>query len=241
MNDILEELDMLFKKINDIQKLVSSSKTLTLDELKQVCDSSLQMVSIFRYEDFSYTMTYCNQSAYEFLGTTEAETNKLGFKYILKLVHPENISVVYNIIKFFADKDNSNKVFSHTYYIKTKNGWEWTYACVKPAILNDSGEAKYLLGVGCSVDELLKSKKQVNSFKKNIGFLEENAEKYLELSMREKEVLKLICEEYTSKEIADKLFLSSLTVDTHRKNLIEKLGVKSSIGLVKYALLFDLL
>jgi DNA-binding CsgD family transcriptional regulator len=56
------------------------------------------------------------------------------------------------------------------------------------------------------------------------------------LSSREKEILKLIAEEYTNAEIAEKLFLSVRTVDTHRQNLIQKLNVKNTAGLVKYAI-----
>lgn len=53
---------------------------------------------------------------------------------------------------------------------------------------------------------------------------------------REIEVLRLIVEEYSNSEIAEKLFISVRTVDTHRRNLLEKLGVKNTAGLVKYAL-----
>jgi len=56
------------------------------------------------------------------------------------------------------------------------------------------------------------------------------------LSRRELEVLKLICREYSNAEIAAKLFLSVSTVETHRKNLIAKLGVNNTVGLVKFAL-----
>jgi two-component system response regulator NreC len=56
------------------------------------------------------------------------------------------------------------------------------------------------------------------------------------LSSREKEILKHIAEEYTNTEIAEKLFLSVRTVDTHRQNLIQKLNVKNTAGLVKYAI-----
>jgi DNA-binding NarL/FixJ family response regulator len=55
------------------------------------------------------------------------------------------------------------------------------------------------------------------------------------LSRREMEVLKLICREYSNAEIAAKLFLSVSTVETHRKNLIAKLGVNNTVGLVKFA------
>lgn len=56
------------------------------------------------------------------------------------------------------------------------------------------------------------------------------------LSKREIEILTLICKEFSNAEIADKLFLSVSTVETHRKNLISKLGVNNTVGLVKYAL-----
>ena len=56
------------------------------------------------------------------------------------------------------------------------------------------------------------------------------------LTRREIEVLRLIAEEYSNPEIADKLFISIRTVDTHRRNLLEKLGLKNTAGLVKYAI-----
>ncbi len=54
----------------------------------------------------------------------------------------------------------------------------------------------------------------------------------IELTRRESEVLQLICEELTTQEMADKLFLSPRTVEGHRQNLIEKFGVKNTAGLI---------
>ena len=56
-----------------------------------------------------------------------------------------------------------------------------------------------------------------------------------ELSDREKEVLVLIANEYSNQEIADKLFISIRTVETHKRNLLEKTGCKNVAGLVMYA------
>ncbi len=56
------------------------------------------------------------------------------------------------------------------------------------------------------------------------------------LGERELEVLQLICQEYTTAEIADKLFLSARTIETYRKRLLEKTGARNTAGLVKYAL-----
>jgi DNA-binding NarL/FixJ family response regulator len=55
------------------------------------------------------------------------------------------------------------------------------------------------------------------------------------LTVREKEVLKLIAEEKSSKEIAELLHISARTVDHHRANLMAKLNLKNTVALIKYA------
>jgi len=55
------------------------------------------------------------------------------------------------------------------------------------------------------------------------------------LTAREKEVLELIAEGYTNPQIAEKIFLSPFTVDSHRKNLLAKLGVKNTASLIRLA------
>ena len=63
-----------------------------------------------------------------------------------------------------------------------------------------------------------------------------NTDKNIPLTNREIEILKLIAQEYSNSEIAEELFISIRTVDTHRRNLIEKLGVKNTAGLVRFAI-----
>ncbi len=58
----------------------------------------------------------------------------------------------------------------------------------------------------------------------------------LPLSTRETEVLNLILQEYTSKEIAEKLFICKQTVDSHRIKIMEKTSSKSIVGLIKFAI-----
>jgi DNA-binding NarL/FixJ family response regulator len=56
------------------------------------------------------------------------------------------------------------------------------------------------------------------------------------LSSRELEIITLISLEYSGKEISELLFISTNTVETHRKNIMKKLKTKNTIGLVKYAI-----
>ncbi|MBR6458080.1 MAG: helix-turn-helix transcriptional regulator [Bacteroidales bacterium] len=61
------------------------------------------------------------------------------------------------------------------------------------------------------------------------------------LSEREKEIVKEVARGLTNKEIADKLFISVFTVTTHRKNITQKLGIKTIAGLTVYALMNGLI
>lgn len=68
-----------------------------------------------------------------------------------------------------------------------------------------------------------------------------NADKLLEddknqLTKREIEILELICQELTMKEIGEKLYISEQTIHTHRKNLMKKTEAKNAVGLVKFAI-----
>ncbi len=88
-----------------------------------------------------------------------------------------------------------------------------------------SGNSYYSSAVSAKLVEALRHRN------KNVGKRTD-----IPLTPRELEMLKLIAEEYSNQEIADKLFISIRTVDTHKRNLLEKLKVKNTAGLVKYAL-----
>ncbi|MFO7869357.1 MAG: LuxR C-terminal-related transcriptional regulator [Bacteroidales bacterium] len=74
---------------------------------------------------------------------------------------------------------------------------------------------------------------------KNISH--DNNEDSEQLSIREKEILKHVALGFANKEIAEKLFISIHTVISHRKNIVEKTGIKSIPGLTMYAIMTDII
>lgn len=70
--------------------------------------------------------------------------------------------------------------------------------------------------------------------------MEDTKSLFPKLSEREREVMKLICQEFSSQEIADHLFISFHTVESHRANLMHKAGAKNTAGLVRWAVENDL-
>lgn len=77
------------------------------------------------------------------------------------------------------------------------------------------------------IDNYIRSAKESE---KNDGYKE------VPLTKREIEVLKLIASGYSNQEIANILYISYNTVDTHRKNIMHKLSIKNTAGLVRYAI-----
>ena len=81
--------------------------------------------------------------------------------------------------------------------------------------------------------------KLLATFTNNFSSIEEMPKEsafFSSLTPRETEVLKLICKQFNSKEISNALHISTNTVETHRKNLINKLKVKNVVGLAIYAI-----
>ncbi len=76
------------------------------------------------------------------------------------------------------------------------------------------------------LQEMLTAKRKLNHMKPT-------------LTRREKEILRLIASEYNNQQIADMLFISLRTVETHRYNLMQKLDVKNTAGLVKEAMQYN--
>jgi len=103
----------------------------------------------------------------------------------------------------------------------------------------DNGAMGYVLK-NASEDEIIEAVDTVLSGK---SYMCEETQNILDgknnntsiLTRREIEVLKYISDGYTNPEIAEKLFISPLTVDSHRKNLILKLDAKNTASLIKLA------
>jgi len=107
------------------------------------------------------------------------------------------------------------------------------------------GVDSYLLD-DCDSPEILEAIEDTNNGKQFycgmvIDILSESDEREkagcsgITLSEREIEIIKLISDGLTNKEIADQIFLSTHTVNTHRKNIMNKLGIKNTAGIVIYA------
>lgn len=104
-------------------------------------------------------------------------------------------------------------------------------------INKDTGKAELLK----AIDKVMQNEKYISPEISNNLFRHLNdknskvAGNESHLTKRELEIIRLIADGLTNNEIAAKLFLSNVTVDTHRKNMLAKLQLKNTASLVKYA------
>ncbi len=140
-------------------------------------------------------------------------------------------------LKVFKKKYNAMKVvmltsFEETALVKTalRNGADGY-------LLKDASETEFL----AAIESVLKNEQYIQKSMQDMMLKEAMGQKkdtsYIpKLTRREKEILQLVVDEKTTQEMADELFLSVSTIETHRMNLISKLGVKNAACLVKIAL-----
>lgn len=114
-------------------------------------------------------------------------------------------------------------------YILKNTGREELLKAIKTI---SNGESYFSQEVTETIMKSLMNKRKASS---------KSSQFFPKLSRREREVLKLIAQEFTTQEIADSLYISLKTVESHRSSLLSKLNARNSVGLVRIALENNLL
>lgn len=144
------------------------------------------------------------------------------------LARNPNANIV--VLSMYDDEDYISRCLEYGvkgYVVKNESGSELEYA-IKTVLQGKNYFSRQ------AQDVIFKKYTQNVARKKN-------PEDNIKLTRRELEIIKLIAEGMTSQEMADKLFISHRTVETHRANLMKKIGVKNAIELVKKAQQLNLL
>jgi DNA-binding NarL/FixJ family response regulator len=93
---------------------------------------------------------------------------------------------------------------------------------------------KEAIGIILSGDAYFPDAAELKTMPDDSYFFDDFLKKY-QLTKREVRIIRMVCQEMSSKQIADQLFLSELTVNTHRRNIFRKLEIKNVAGLINFA------
>ncbi|TVZ55837.1 regulatory LuxR family protein [Lutibacter sp. Hel_I_33_5] len=192
------------------------------------------------------------------LGLDIEKMETIGASYWFSNHHPEDLpiwmSAIEDLMLFTMTKvpleDRSKLTYTWNFRVKNAQGeYLNLYEHQSPTFFDETG--KPIIGVAhCSIVGNGEPRPIIGVIKKlndkneyETIYYKNYSQKLLNISLsnRELDVIRLIALNNTTKQIADKLFLSHHTISTHRKNILRKLNLSSVVELVNYSLLNQLL
>jgi DNA-binding CsgD family transcriptional regulator len=146
-----------------------------------------------------------------------------------------------NALENNVNEERSQFTFFQQLRLALEDEWIW-HICTSEIFHRDNNNlATHIITIANPINHLKHLPNKVNRLVAENIFFKQNFEKYAKLGRREREVLKLVALGKSSLEIAEELFISVDTVNTHRRNIKEKLNINSNYGFSQYAHAFDLL
>ena len=192
--------------------------------------------------------TFISENTRELFGYEAVNYIDKGQIFHEGIKHPEDaanswklICSIWNVLTVIPAANRAGYKFSYDYRIIRPDGNVVRLLEQSSVLQQDSrGDITHLLGVCTDITQWKKNGTQLASLssskdKQYFLFNSESDGAKSILSKREIEILKLISEGHSSKYIADKLFISFHTVNTHRQKMIEKTNTKNTGGLVQFA------
>ena len=235
--DYDELLKAIELRISKREKIISASE----GGFKALLDSTLAGIFIYQNDK----ITYANSKLLKIFGLVKEEIPELN---LLDFTHKDDVEVLMEKIRRCLKGIQSNFNISFRAYTKKK---ELIYLDCWGSLTKIYGQNALIASVinlneyrSLAQEKLLPIELDSTEIREAEDFIEESDDLPQRnpdnLTRREIEVLQQICLGLTNHEIADKLFLSVRTVDTHRGNLLSKTGVANTAGLVVYAIKYNL-
>jgi DNA-binding CsgD family transcriptional regulator len=218
-----------------IEKSLESNDPKYLDELYHSLPADILHIN----DKETFALKYVDPSTLKMIGVRPEELIEKGGELIAQRVKPESFERNLPILQEFVARGNPHEIGVIFQEINTgsleKKEYEWFVSFMKLSEVADG-----IITLEFKVDFLEQYQKKFMKVIEWDEFVHKNMEKFQSLSQREVEILSNVGLGKSSQEISEELHISKLTVDTHRKNLMQKLDVKRFPDLIRFAEAFDL-
>ncbi len=205
--------------------------TSEISKILNTCDDTKKlMISIYLIKEDRFL--YCNRVFEHVLGFNSNRLIKNGWDFWFSLIIQNEVAQIKNRIFNFFSTPLVRDIITLQYHITNFQGEQ---ICVKHEILIYKLKRKmFALNYFFDVSEQEEMERcvKINGGYRGRNFLKNQVS---HVSSREEEVLKLIADGFSSKQIAEKLCISNHTAISHRKHLIKKFRVKNTAQLIKKA------
>lgn len=179
-----------------------------------------------------------NEIMAEITGFHNDEISEMGSEYLENYLHPTTLSNISEFLPPIYQSMKAHHTFPFVQYVKQYKDKDFS-----PFVTftkSTTYKKDLVLCLSLRPKDFDKMSPKMEKVVEMDYFKMMHFKQYQQLSEREVEVLKLLASGKNNPEIASLLYISRLTVETHRKNIIHKLGLTSFRDLIRYALAFGL-
>lgn len=246
-HDILRIYDTLLHQSKPDEKYLDYSIAKkhidNLHTLSKIGNSSISVFDFFKKEHIFYSSNFG-----EFFGYNLSDIEQKGQQFLDNKIHPADrirlFQIGISVLKLFAslsiDEKINFKLINEFRILNNSNRYIRLIEQHQVLELDKLGNTWLTISfidLSPNQEDYDGVKSQLLNFRtgKIIPFLETEKQLQIELTKREKEILKLVKEGFLSKEISDKLSISVHTVNTHRQRFLEKLGANNSLEAAVFA------
>ncbi|WP_375419340.1 response regulator transcription factor [uncultured Hymenobacter sp.] len=195
------------------------------------------------FNDQADQVKYMSARGLRYLGTSMAALTEMGAGYYPAFFNPDEAHEYVPKIVDLMRRNDPDHVVSFFQQVRTGPGrtFEWYLSTVKVLAQDPAtGHPLLLICFACPIDRESHLTHKVQRLLDENNFLRHHQQQFARLTARERQVLACLAQGLSSPEIAERLFLSPQTVDTHRRNLRQKLQPATTAELTEYARAFDL-
>jgi len=184
----------------------------------------------------NHEMTYLNKNGQEEWESSLEDIRDRGLDWLLDMCHNDVLNQSFNKIKKFNKTDDGHGVLSYYQFVRkpSNSQYEWYFTSKKRF------DSKNYISISHKIAQFGSAANVMKDILDDNIILKKNHQRFHTLTKSEKWILKLIAEGNRSKDISEILHISFHTVNTHRKNIWAKLGVKTYAELHRIAMAFDL-
>lgn len=212
-----------------------------INEIKLIADEMPGIVLVHNMRDLS--IEYMSQRGLDILGVSLDELIAMGPKYHAKFFNEEETKEQVPKMIGLLERNNDNELVALFQQVRRNENypWEWYCTSVKIFMRDENGNPLLTIGIAIPIDPNHHLSQKVSRLLEENNFLRQNGDKFHDLTKREKMILKHVVLGKSTNEIAEELFVSPHTVDTHRKNIKQKLDTNNLFVWSQYARAFDLI
>jgi DNA-binding CsgD family transcriptional regulator len=206
---------------------------LSLNDLEELIPGWFHLNSL---SDFS--LMGVGKKLCEYFHVDESTVYEQGFEFLRNVTCPETQKTAIPTLSNLVLQDDETEVVGFFQRLKRNQESEYEVFYTTSKLLKKAGS---IISVTNRLKELNELYPKIEKIFEDNIILKKYYTRFASLSKREKEIFKLIAEGYSSKEISENLFISILTVNKHRQNIIRKLEVGRIAEITRIARAFDLI